>query len=114
MELALEPAFELDEIPVPEREEPAVEPADEEPEERKAPAKRQNLGNALILQAIQDYREGSGLDHKSASQFLFPTTAAYRKHFSWAIGLSSLDEGHTRRRLDELRRVWNANREKRS
>jgi hypothetical protein len=121
---------ELDELIVPEREEPEFfrwpqsrwdvsilpkEP-DDEPEapakERKIPERVPNLGASILLQAIEDYLGGDEREHRSAALFLFPKTKKYADHLSWAIGLTNLALYPTRRRLEELRPLWDAARQK--
>jgi hypothetical protein len=131
MELALDPAFELEELIVPEPEEPAFirrpqsrwdvstlpkEPDDEpeEPKERKIPERFPNLGASILLQAIEDYCGRDEREHRSAALFLFPTTRAYENRLAWAVGQTELALHPTRRALEALRGVWDAERKKRS
>jgi hypothetical protein len=130
MELAQVPAFELEELIVPEEEVPVFrrlqsrwdvsilpkEP-DGEPEEpakeRNIPELALNLGASILQLAIEDYRGSDEREHRSAALFLFPKTKKYADQLSWAIGLTKLALYPTRRRLEELRPLWDAAREKR-
>jgi hypothetical protein len=128
MELALEPAFELEELIVPEREAPAFirrpsskwdvsnqpkPPAEEPAQQRKIPDRVANLGASIILQAIEDYCGRNEREHQSAALFLFPQTKKYADHLTWAIGQTELALQPTRRRLEALRPLWDAKRRKR-
>jgi hypothetical protein len=135
LDLLLEPASELEEFVLPEREAPAFIPrpqskwdvswgkqaaAVEESDassvgatERKLPERRSNLGYSLLLAAAQDYIGANGADHQSAATFLYPTTPEYRKHLAWALELAGEDEAPFRRKLDRMRPQWDAARQTR-
>jgi hypothetical protein len=66
-----------------------------------------NLGAAILLAAVLDYR---GMDeelHKDAEGFLYPQTPESRGHYDWVV---SLDEGLNaawlRDLLDRSRNKW--------
>jgi hypothetical protein len=66
-----------------------------------------NLGSAILLVAVQDYRGMDEERHKDAEWFLYPRTRAARAHFNWVV---SLDEGLNpvwlRELLDRSRNKW--------
>jgi hypothetical protein len=132
--ISIEPAFELEDLIVPERDEPAfirrpqskwdaraiVEapvdesgPDDDEPAtERKTPERRANLGFCILLAAVDDYRGSNEREHRSAALFLFPINEDYRAQLRWAIGLAGMSEFHTRKTLDRRRPRWDAERKR--
>jgi hypothetical protein len=66
-----------------------------------------NLGSAILLVAVQDYRGMDEERHKDAEWFLYPGTRASRAHLNWVV---SLDDGLNpiwlRELLDRSRAKW--------
>jgi hypothetical protein len=74
------------------------------------PCKR-NLGGAIVLAAIRDYRSRKPKVHADARDFLYPRTAARRSHFAWVMTLApSVDPGWLREALDRRRGKWDQQR----
>lgn len=74
------------------------------------PCKR-NLGGAIVLAAIRDYRSRNRRVHEHAREFLYPRTAATRNHFAWVMTLApGVDPGWLREALDRLQTKWDQQR----
>jgi hypothetical protein len=70
-----------------------------------------NLGSAIFLAAIEDYRSACDELHESAQRFLYPRTAAWQRQYDWAISLAEgLDPAWLRDALDRLRDKWDGQR----
>ena len=51
-------------------------------------ARPRNLGGAIVLAAIQDYRSLDDKAHKDAERFLYPKTPKLQRHYDWAVALA--------------------------
>ncbi len=70
-----------------------------------------NLGSAIFLAAIEDYRSICDELHESARRFLYPRTPAWQEQYDWAVALAEgLDPGWLRDALDRLRDQWDGQR----
>ncbi len=70
-----------------------------------------NLGTAIFLAAIQDYRSLNEDKHKDAERFLYPRTPASQNHYDWAVGLiEGLDPAWLRSSLDRFKGRWDGQR----
>jgi hypothetical protein len=78
---------------------PAYQPA--------RPHKRYNLGAAILLAALQDYRSTDEDLHKDAERFLYPQTQESQDHYDWAVSLADgLNPAWLRDSLDRSRSKW--------
>jgi hypothetical protein len=69
--------------------------------------RQRNLGSAIFLAAIQDYRSLDEGRHKDAEAFLYPKTLASQDHYDWAAGLiEGLDPAWLRSSLDRSKGKW--------
>ena len=74
-------------------------------------AKKRNLGGAILLAAIDDYRSTDDLRHKDAEEFLYPQTPEGQDHYDWAVGLAEgLNPAWLRDALDRRKRKWDRQR----
>lgn len=72
---------------------------------------QRNLGGAIFLVAIDDYRSIDDEIHQTAKEFLFPQTAEWQEHFDWAVSLTEgLNGEWLRSELDRTRAKWNQQR----
>ena len=70
-----------------------------------------NLGTAIFLAAIQDYRSLNEDTHKDAERFLYPQTPESQDHYDWAVGLmEGLDPAWLRNSLDRFKGRWDGQR----
>jgi hypothetical protein len=70
-----------------------------------------NLGSAIFLAAIEDYRSACDELHESAERFLYPRRAAWQHQYDWAVSLAEgLDPAWLRDALDRLRDKWDGQR----
>ena len=70
-----------------------------------------NLGSAIFLAAIRDYRSLNEDTHKDAERFLYPQTPASQNHYDWAVGLiEGLDPAWLRSSLDRFKGRWDGQR----
>jgi hypothetical protein len=70
-----------------------------------------NLGSAIFLAAIHDYRSLNEDKHKDAERFLYPKTPASQEHYDWAVGLiQGLDAAWIRSSLDRFKGRWDGQR----
>jgi hypothetical protein len=77
-------------------------------------AKKRNLGGAILLAAIDDYRSTDDLRHKDAEGFLYPQTLEEPDHYNWAVGLAEgLNPAWLRDALDRRKRKWDRQRAER-
>ncbi len=75
-----------------------------------APPKR-NLGNAILLAAIEDYRSLHHEMHQSAKLFLFPKTPEWQNHFEWVVSLAEgVNPAWLRDALDRAKSKWDQQR----
>jgi hypothetical protein len=66
-----------------------------------------NLGAAILLAAVQDYRSMNEEAHKDAERFLYPQTQAYQDHYDWVVSLADeLSPAWLRESLDRSRSKW--------
>ena len=66
-----------------------------------------NLGSAILLVAVQDYRGMDEERHKDAEQFLYPQTPKARAHYDWVVSLDDgLNPAWLRDLLDQSRSKW--------
>jgi hypothetical protein len=77
-------------------------------------AQKHNLGGAILLAAIDDYRSTDDLRHKDAEEFLYPQTPEGQDHYNWAVGLAEgLNPAWLRDALDRRKRKWDRQRAER-
>src|SRR5271165_7360973 len=70
-----------------------------------------NLGGAIFLVAIDDYRSTDEEIHEDARDFLYPPTADWQDHFDWAVSLADgLNPAWVRDALDRCRYTWDQQR----
>jgi hypothetical protein len=70
-----------------------------------------NLGGAIFLVAIEDYRSTDAEIHQDAKAFLYPTTADWQDHFDWAVALADgMNPEWLRDALDRCRSEWDKQR----
>ncbi len=66
-----------------------------------------NLGSAILLAAVQDYRCMDEEMHKHAEEFLFPQTADMQAHYDWVVAMDDgLNAAWLRDLLDRSRNKW--------
>jgi hypothetical protein len=66
-----------------------------------------NLGAAILLAAVQDYRCMDEERHKDAEAFLYPLTPESRAHYDWVVSLDDgLNPAWLRDSLDRSRNKW--------
>lgn len=71
------------------------------------PRKRCNLGAAILLAAVQDYRSLNEDLHKDAERFLYPQTIESQEHYDWVVSLvDDLNPAWLRDSLDRSRNKW--------
>ena len=74
------------------------------------PQKR-NLGHAILLAAIEDYRCTDPETHRNAKLFLYPQTAEWRDHYDWVVSLAEgWNPAWVRDVLDRSRAKWDEER----
>ncbi len=74
-------------------------------------ARSRNLGGAILLAAISDYRSMDDAVHKDASAFLYPRTSAYQEHYDWVVSVAAgLNPAWLRDALDRSKRKWDMQR----
>jgi hypothetical protein len=72
---------------------------------------KRNLGCSILVAAIEDYMGMDEQSHASASQFLFPSTAAYQEHYDWVVSMADgLDRAWLRDALDRAKAGWDKDR----
>jgi hypothetical protein len=70
-------------------------------------AKKRNLGGAIVLAAIGDYRGMDEQAHNDAALFLYPKTDKQRKHYDWAVALAAeVNPAWLRDALDRFKTKW--------
>lgn len=78
---------------------PAYQPA--------RPQTRYNLGAAILLAALRDYRSMDEDLHRDAERFLYPQTQESQDHYDWVVSLADgLDPAWLRDSLDRSRSKW--------
>lgn len=66
-----------------------------------------NLGAAILLAAVQDYRSLNEDRHKDAERFLYPQTQDYQEHYDWVVSQADgLNPAWLRDSLDRSRSKW--------
>ena len=66
-----------------------------------------NLGAAILLAAVQDYRGMDEERHKDAERFLYPQTLDSQDHYDWVVSLADgLNPAWLRDSLDRSRSKW--------
>jgi hypothetical protein len=96
---------------------PAVEPPDSPDDDDDQPAGRRrniraNLGDSMLLSAVQDYMGADERNHLSAKMLLFPTDPHYAHHLRWVCGFTDFPLHYLRVTLDRLRPLWDAERKR--
>jgi hypothetical protein len=70
-------------------------------------ARTRNLGAAILLAAVQDYRCMDEERHKDAERFLYPQTAESQDHYDWVVSLADgVNPAWLRDSLDRSRNKW--------
>ena len=73
--------------------------------------KMRNLGSAILLAAIADYRSLDQEAHEHAELFLYPQTQDWQDHYDWAVSLlEGVNPEWLRDSLDQSRLKWDAER----
>ena len=71
------------------------------------PHKRYNLGAAILLAAVLDYRSLNEDVHRDAERFLYPQTQASQDHYDWVVSMADgLNPTWLRDSLDRSRSKW--------
>jgi hypothetical protein len=66
-----------------------------------------NLGAAILLAAVQDYRCMDEDRHKDAERFLYPQTPESQEHYDWVVSLADgVNPAWLRDSLDRSRNKW--------
>jgi hypothetical protein len=69
--------------------------------------KKYNLGGAIVLAAIGDYRCMDEQAHKDAEAFLYPKTPEQQEHYDWAVALADgVNPAWLRDALDRFKAKW--------
>jgi hypothetical protein len=72
-----------------------------------ARTRMRNLGAAILLSAVQDYRSLDEDIHKNAERFLYPQTQQYQDHYDWVVSVADgLNPAWLRDALDQSRKKW--------
>jgi hypothetical protein len=72
-----------------------------------ATPRMRNLGVAILLSAVQDYRSLDEDIHKDAERFLYPHTQQYQEQYDWAVSLADgLNPAWLRNALDQSKKKW--------
>jgi hypothetical protein len=75
------------------------------------PARMRNLGSAILLVAIEDYRGTDEELHLHAELFLYPQKARWQTHYDWVVSLADgFDPAWLRSGLDRLKSQWDVER----
>lgn len=73
--------------------------------------RRRNLGGAIFLAAIADYRSMDEKLHQNAEQFLYPKTTEWQDHYDWAVALAEgMNPAWLRDALDRFKAKWDKQR----
>lgn len=74
------------------------------------PQKR-NLGAAIFVAAIRDYRSLDEAAHEDAKRFLYAQTLEWQDHYDWAVAMSEgFNPVWLREGLDRLKDKWDEER----
>jgi hypothetical protein len=66
-----------------------------------------NLGAAILLAAVQDYRRLNEEAHNDAERFLYPQTQESQDHYDWVVSLADgVNPVWLRDSLDRSRSKW--------
>jgi hypothetical protein len=77
------------------------------PSYQPAVPRMRNLGAAILLAAVLDYRSLDEERHEDAKRFLYPLTPELRAHYDWVVSLEDgLNARWVRDMLDESRNKW--------
>jgi len=77
-------------------------------------ARERNLGAAIFLVAIADYRGLNDEDHEDAKAFLYPQEPEWRNHYDWAVSISEgLNPAWLRNMLNRSKSRWDRERSRR-
>jgi hypothetical protein len=69
--------------------------------------KQRNLGGAIVLAAIGDYRSMDEQAHKDAEEFLYPKTPERQERYDWAVALAEgVNPAWLRGALDRFKAKW--------
>jgi hypothetical protein len=69
--------------------------------------RKRNLGGAIVLAAIEDYRGKDEQAHKDAEKFLYPQTPERQEHYDWAVALvEGVNPAWLRDALDRFKAKW--------
>jgi hypothetical protein len=72
-----------------------------------ATPRMRNLGAAILLSAVQDYRSLDEEIHKDAERFLYPQTQQYQDQYDWVVSVADgLNPAWLRDALDQSRKKW--------
>jgi hypothetical protein len=72
-----------------------------------ATPRMRNLGAAILLAAVQDYRSLDEDIHKDAERFLYPQTQPFQDRYDWVVSLADgLNTAWLRDSLDQSRSEW--------
>lgn len=78
-------------------------------------SRMRNLGDAIFLAAVQDYRSMDEDTHQDAKEFLYPQTPEAQDQYDWAVALADgLDPAWLRNALDRFKGKWDGQRSARS
>jgi hypothetical protein len=70
-----------------------------------------NLGRAIFLAAIEDYRSPEPERHESAALFLYPQSHEWQIRYDWAVALAEgLNPAWLRDALDRSKGQWDVQR----
>jgi hypothetical protein len=76
-----------------------------------AEPRMRNLGSAIFLAAIADYRSLDQEAHDHAELFLYPQTQDWQDHYEWAVALlQGLNPEWLRDALDQSKLKWDGER----
>ena len=76
-----------------------------------AEPRMRNLGSAIFLAAIADYRSLDQEAHDHAELFLYPQTQDWQDHYDWAVALlERLNPEWLRDALDQSKLRWDLER----
>jgi hypothetical protein len=73
--------------------------------------RKRNLGAAIFVAAIRDYRSIDEALHEDAKRFLYAQTTEWQDHYDWAVGLTiGFNPVWLRDGLDRLKDKWDSER----
>ena len=76
-----------------------------------ATGRKRNLGGALMLSAIEDYRGVNQEAHLEAQRLLYPRNQVWQNHFDWMVSMTEgIDKCWLRDALDRERDKWDGER----